>query len=412
MSGVTLETIVKAKHNNSIIKNTPLERNTYLSEIYNANIDLKREDLSPVRSYKVRGAFNYITEQVKNNNKDFVCASAGNHAQGVALTCNHYKVNGVIFMPTTTPLQKIYKVRKFGGEYIDIIITGDTFDDAFDKAIKYTRLNKKTFVHPFNEAAVISGQGTVGLEILSECKNHIDYIVVPVGGGGLISGICVYFKNMSPDTKIIGVEPQGAPSMSKSIEQGKVVVIDKIDTFVDGAAVKRVGDLNFAIANKDIDQMITVPEGRVCTTMLDLLYHDGIVTEPAGALAIDALKDLKEIIINKTVVCVLSGGNFDFERLPEVKERSLIYEGLKHYLIVNFAQRAGTLREFLDVLGPDDDITRFEYIKKTSKEKGPALVGIELKNPNDFQSIIDKMNKKKIKYEKVTSNSLLFDLII
>jgi len=412
MLDVTLETIVKAKHNNNIIRSTPLEYNSYLSEIYNSNVYLKREDLSPVRSYKIRGAYNFITENVKLGSNNYVCASAGNHAQGVALACNYYKVNGVIFMPTTTPLQKIYKVRKFGGDYIDIKVTGDTFDDAFDKAVKYSRQSKKTFVHPFDEPAVIAGQGTVGLEILSECKSHIDYVIVPVGGGGLISGICVYFQNMSPDTKIIGVEPQGAPSMTRSIEDGKVVTLDSIDTFIDGAAVKKVGEYNFKLAGECINQMVIAPEGRVCSTMLDLLYHDGIVTEPAGALSIDALKDLKDNIVNKTVVCVVSGGNFDFERLPEVKERSLVYEGLKHYLVVNFAQRAGTLKEFLDVLGPNDDITRFEYIKKTNKEKGPALVGIELKHPADFQTIIGKMDKRKIHYEIITSSSILYELII
>lgn len=413
MPEVTLESIVKAKQNNNdIIKSTPLEFNNFLSEKYDARVLIKREDLSPVRSYKIRGAYNFISINLPNNNSGFVCASAGNHAQGFAMSCNHYQVKGVVFMPTTTPLQKLHKVRKFGGEYLEIKMIGDTFDDAYSEALNYSDDNSMTFVHPFDDPAVIAGQGTVGMEILSDCRSHIDYLIVPIGGGGLISGISVYFNAMSPDTKIIGVEPVGAPSMLKSLEQGSLVTLDEIDSFVDGAALKRVGKLNFELVKKYGCEVRTVPEGRICTTMLELLYENGIVTEPAGSMSVDLLNDLKEDIKGKTVVCILSGGNFDFERLPEVKERSLIYEGMKHYMIVNFAQRAGTLKEFLDVLGPDDDITRFEYIKKTSKEKGPALVGVELKDPADFKNIIKNMEERKIQYEIVTSDSILFEFII
>lgn len=413
MPEVTLESIVKAKQNNNdIIKSTPLELNNYLSEKYDASILIKREDLSPVRSYKIRGAYNFISRNLSSNKNGFVCASAGNHAQGFAMSCNHYKVKGVVFMPTTTPLQKLNKVRKFGGEYLEVEMTGDTFDDAYNEARSYSEEKNMTFVHPFDDPAVIAGQGTVGMEILSDCRSHIDYIIVPIGGGGLISGISIYFNAMSPDTKIIGVEPEGAASMLKSLDQGKVTALDEIDSFVDGAALKSVGELNFDIVKKYGCEVRAVPEGRVCTTMLELLYENGIVTEPAGAMSVDLLSDFKKDIKGKTVVCILSGGNFDFERLPEVKERSLIYEGLKHYMIVNFAQRAGTLKEFLDVLGPDDDITRFEYIKKTSKEKGPALVGVELKNPADFKNIIKNMKERNIQYEIVTSDSILFEFII
>ena len=413
MSEVTLESIVKAKQNiNEVIKDTKLEFNNFLSEKFNARVYIKREDMSPIRSYKLRGAYNFITQQVRNGNNQFVCASAGNHAQGFALACNKYQSKGVVFMPATTPAQKISKVIKFGGEYIDLKMAGDTFDDAYARAQEYSRQNNNIFVHPFNEPLIIAGQGTVGLEILAQCKSHIDYLLVPIGGGGLISGISVYFKHMSPDTKIIGIEPEGAPSMSRSLDAGEVVELDKIDSFVDGAALKRVGEINFDLVKKYVDQVVTVPEGRVCTTMLELLYEDGIVTEPAGALSVDVLRDFKEQFKGKTVVCVLSGGNFDFERLPEVKERSLIHEGLKHYVVVNFAQRAGALREFLEFLGPHDDITRFEYIKKTNKEKGPALVGIELKDPDDFKNIIKKMDENNMLYEKISSDSILFDLII
>ncbi len=413
MLGVTLESIVRAKQNNNdIIKSTPLEFNDYLSEKYDARVLIKREDLSPVRSYKIRGAYNFISRSLADNKNGFVCASSGNHAQGFAMSCNHYRVKGVVFMPTTTPLQKLHKVKSFGGEFIVIKMIGDTFDDAYNEAFKYSEENDITFVHPFDDPAVIAGQGTVGMEILSDCQSHIDYLIVPVGGGGLISGISLYFKAMSPETIIIGVEPEGAPSMVKSLEQGEVVTLDEIDSFVDGAALKSVGKLNFEIIKKYGCEVRTVPEGRVCTTMLDLLYENGIVTEPAGAMSVDLLNDLKKDIKGKTVVCILSGGNFDFERLPEVKERSLIYEGLKHYMIVNFAQRAGTLKEFLDVLGPDDDITRFEYIKKTSKEKGPALVGIELKDPADFKNIIKNMEECNIQHEILNSDSILFEFII
>ncbi len=413
-SQVTLESIVRAKQNiNNIVKNTPLQHNKTLSEKYSCTVFFKREDLQSVRSYKIRGAFNLITQlPQEKKDKGIICASAGNHAQGLAFACNYFGIKGTIFMPVTTPRQKIYKTRQVGGEFVEIVLTGDTFDAAYVKAIKLSEESGKVFVHPFDDPEIVSGQGTVGLEILADCKQHIDYLLVPIGGGGLLSGVGTYFESMSPKTKIIGVEPEGAPSMSRSLEKGKVVNLETIDGFVDGAAVKRVGELNFEMVRKTVDKVLLAPESRVCTTMLSLLYEDGIVTEPAGALAVDALNDLKDEIKGKTVVCIISGGNFDFERLPDVKERSLIYEGLKHYFIIKFAQRPRALREFLDVLGPDDDITRFEYIKKTNREMGPALVGIELKDKKDYGSLIKCLTEKNINFTEITHDKTLFDLMI
>lgn len=414
MNGVSLESIVRAKQSISdVVKGTPLEFNCNLSEKYNANIYFKREDLQTVRSYKIRGAFNFIAQLSQEGRENgLVCASAGNHAQGFAYACHHFKIRGTIFMPVTTPKQKIYKTSKNGNGYVEIQLMGDTFDDSNFMAVEYAKTNNKIFVHPFDDPQIISGQGTVGFEILSDAKSHIDYLVVPIGGGGLLAGVGTYFKSMSPRTKLIGVEPLGAPSMSESLKKGKVVTLKNIEPFVDGAAVKRVGDISFAIVKDLVDDIRLIPEGRVCTTMLDLLYEDGIVSEPAGALSVDALKDFRDEIEGKNVVCIISGGNFDFERLPDVKERSLIYEGLKHYFIIHFAQRPGALREFLGTLGPDDDITRFEYIKKTNRETGPALVGVELKRNRDYAGLLERLDEKKINYTVITNNRTLFDLMI
>ncbi len=414
MQGITLDSIVRAKHNlNDIIKNTPFQLNERLSEKYNATVFLKREDLQTVRSYKIRGAFNFICNlSAAQRSKGLVCASAGNHAQGLAFACNYFNLQGTIFMPATTPRQKIDKTLKFGKENIEVKLVGDTFDDAHYEAVTFCEEMEKIFVHPFDDPLIISGQGTVGFEILSDSKQHIDFILVPVGGGGLLAGLGTYFQSMSPKTKIIGVEPQGAPTMLTAFNNKKVTSLKEIDPFVDGAAVKRAGDLNYAIASKITDEIRLIPEGRLCTSMLSLLYEDGIVTEPAGALTIDALADIRERIQGKTVVCVVSGGNFDFERLPIVKEKSLIYEGLKHYFLIQFAQRPGALREFLDVLGPKDDITRFEYIKKTNKEMGPALVGIELQKKEDYNDLIERMVKNRTNYTEITHNKTLFDLMV
>ncbi len=396
-----------------VIVKTPLLPNAVLSERYGADIHLKREDLQVVRSYKIRGAYNKIQSltaaELQNG---VVCASAGNHAQGVALACYKKQIFGTIFMPSPTPSQKVNQVKMFGKEYVKVVLIGDTFDDAFAEATKFCDEKKAAFIPPFDDIKIIEGQGTVGMEILEEA-NHIDYLIMPIGGGGLAAGIASYFQLLSPKTKLIGVEPQGAPAMQKSIAEGHVVVLDKIDKFVDGAAVRRVGDLTFQICNELLDKVVTVPEGLVCGEILRLYNEQAIVVEPAGALSIAALSVLKDELKGKRVVCVVSGSNNDITRTAEIKERSLLYEGLKHYFIVDFPQRAGALREFLtDVLGPNDDIAHFEYSKKNSREKGPALIGIELENRTDLTPLMARMENKKIKFEYINDQPALFHYII
>jgi len=397
-----------------VVNHTFLTRNNNLSEEYQANIYLKREDLQIVRSYKLRGAYNLISslspDQLKNG---VVCASAGNHAQGVAYSCNLLNIQGKIFMPTTTPKQKISQVKLFGKDFVEVILTGDTFDDAYLESMNYCTKHGMVFIHPFEDYKVIEGQGTVAMEILEDIKAPIDYIFVPIGGGGLAAGVSSYIKSKSPQTKIIGVEPLGAPSMSESIKQGKVVTLDDIDKFVDGAAVKKVGELNFNICKDLLDDVVLVPEGKVCSFIIKLYNEEAIVAEPAGALSISALDYYREQIKGKNVVCIVSGSNNDISRMAEIKERSLLYEGLKHYFIITFPQRAGALREFLDeVLGPNDDITRFEYTKKNIKEEGPAFVGIELKHREDYTQLIERMNKKKISYIELNKDPHLFNYFI
>ena len=412
---INAKEILKAEEQlRGIVTHTPLSKNFHISEQYNSNIYLKREDLQVVRSYKLRGAYNLIcsssAEQLKNG---VVCASAGNHAQGVAYSCRALNIRGTIYMPSTTPKQKITQVKMFGKDKVDVVLTGDTFDDAFAEAIKFSKENNKLFVPPFDHPKIIEGQATVALEILEDLKEKIDYIFVPIGGGGLAAGVISYFKQQSPDTKIIGVEPEGAPAMAESIKQGKVVTLDKIDKFVDGAAVKRVGDLNFEICKDNLSDIILVPEGKVCSTIIKLYNEEAIVVEPAGALSIAALDYYKKEIQGKNVVCIISGSNNDIGRMDEIKERSLIYEGLKHYFIISFPQRAGALREFLDdVLGPNDDITRFEYTKKNIKEEGPALVGVELKHREDYEPLMERMNKKKIKFTALDKDPNLFNYFL
>jgi len=407
--------IISAKERlKDVVEKTPLTYNRNLSEFYGAEVFLKREDLQVVRSYKIRGAYNKIaclSEQHKANG--VVCASAGNHGQGVAYACNKLGIHGTIFMPTPTPAQKVSQVKSYGGSNVDIVLVGDAFDDAYYEAEKFCKRSESTFIHPFDDAEVIAGQATVGLEILEDIIKPIDYLILPIGGGGLASGISTYFKEYSPQTKIIGVEPEGAAAMKASFDAGKLVTLPHIDKFVDGAAVKVVGELTFQICQDNLDRVITVPEGLVCTTILKMYNEDAIVAEPAGALSISALKFLQDEIKGKNVVCVLSGGNNDIVRTEEIKERSLLYEGLKHYFIVSFPQRAGALREFLvDVLGPNDDITHFQYTKKNSRERGPAVIGIELKQSKDFDGLISRLEKLKFKYEYLNKNPELFHHLI
>ena len=411
---VTAKNIEEARNQFSrVIKETRLEYNRRLSRKYHCKVFLKREDKQLVRSYKIRGAYNVINSMSeKTKTKGVVCASAGNHAQGVALCCNYFKIKGVIFMPKVTPLQKIQRTKKFGKDFVEIKLVGDSFDDAQKEAIKFSKEHEITFVCPFDDAKTIIGQGTMAVEILKQSPVPIDYLMVPIGGGGLISGLSTYFKEKSPKTKIIGAEPLGASSMCESIKQGKPIELEKIDTFVDGAAVKKPGKITFEITQKLVKKILKIPEGRICGTILDFLQKEGMILEPAGALSIDSLKDMREEIKGKTVVCIVSGGNFDFERLSMVKEKSLKYEGLKKYYIIEFAQRAGSLKDFLDLLDIDDDITRFEYLKKTIKEKGPALVGIESKNPKNFKTLNKKLDAHNIKYKDITDNEIFFDLLV
>jgi len=412
---VTVEDIVEAsKRLKDIVAHTPLNKNEHLSQEYNCNIWLKREDLQLVRSYKLRGAYNFMCSQKREDiEKGVVCASAGNHAQGVAYSCQAMKVKGIIFMPSTTPKQKVSQVKFFGKEFVEVVLVGDTFDDSYKEAIKYCTDNRLLFVHPFDDPKVIAGQGTVALEILNDIQEPIDYIFVPIGGGGLAAGLCTYIKALSPDTKIIGVEPLGAPAMKRSLEEGKVIVLEEIDKFVDGAAVKKVGDLNFDICSEYLDDVQLVPEGKTCSTIIKLYNEEAIVAEPAGALSISVLDYYKDEIKGKNIVCVVSGSNNDIDRMQEIKERSLLYEGLKHYFIIRFKQRTGALREFLDeVLGPNDDITYFEYTKKTNRENGPAMVGIEVKVKEDFNLLIERMKEKNVDYTLVNSDSNLFSFLI
>ncbi|WP_147678983.1 threonine ammonia-lyase [Algibacter pacificus] len=393
---------------------TPLGQSLRLSEYFKANILLKREDLQQVRSYKIRGAYNKISSLTPNEaKKGVVCASAGNHAQGVALSCKLLQIEGTIYMPTPTPKQKIEQVKMFGGDFITIKLEGDTFDDANNAAMAECSALGKSFIHPFNDEKVIEGQGTVGLEILEQSTEPIDYVFIAVGGGGLASGLSSVFKALSPNTKIIGVEPEGAPSMKTSIKNNKNTTIQNIEKFVDGAAVQRVGDLTFEICKVNLHNMIIVHEGKVCQTILELYNKDAIVVEPAGALSISALDSYAEEIKGKNVVCVVSGSNNDITRTAEIKERALLYANLKHYFIVKFPQRAGALKEFVvDILGPNDDITHFQYAKKTNRENGAAVVGILLKSADDLEPLIEKMKARNFFGDYLNDKPDLFQFLV
>ncbi len=382
-----------AKTIRQVANQTPLQRSIRYSKEFDANIFLKREDLHRVRSYKIRGAFNKISSLTKEELQNgVVCASAGNHAQGVAFACNHLGVKGTIYMPVVTPRQKVDQTEMFGGDWVTIVLEGDTFDDSYKAAIAACKLEKKTFVHPFDDPKTIEGQATVGLELLEQSEAHIDYVFVAVGGGGLASGLCGTFHALSPKTKIIGIEPTGAPSMKTSIAKGKLIELNEIDKFIDGAAVQKVGAYTFSICKEHLYNMETIDEGKVCQTILELYNRDAIVVEPAGALTIAALDLFKEEIRGKNVVCIVSGSNNDITRTAEIKERALLYSKLKHYFIIRFPQRPGALKEFVaDILGPNDDITHFEYSKKSSRENAPAVVGIELKSPEDLSPLITRM---------------------
>ncbi|EGP9912881.1 threonine ammonia-lyase [Listeria monocytogenes] len=401
----------------AVVKHTPLEYDFYLSEKYHCNVYLKREDLQRVRSFKLRGAFYAISilsaEQLE---KGVVCASAGNHAQGVAYTCKRMTVPATIFMPTTTPQQKVSQVKFFGGSNVEVVLVGDTFDASATAAKEFAATHGQTFIPPFDDPDIIAGQGSLAVEMvkdLNKAHEQADYVFAGIGGGGLISGVATYLKAKSPITKIIGVEPDGAPSMTAALKQNQVVTLDKIDKFVDGAAVKEVGGLTFQHAKVLVDEVTTVSEGAVCSTILDMYTKQAIVAEPAGALSVAALEIYREEIKDKTVVCIVSGGNNDINRMQEIEERSLLHEGLKHYFIVNFSQRPGALKEFVnDVLGPHDDITKFEYTKKVNRGNGPVIIGVLLQDKNDYEGLLERVAAFDPSYIPINDNQTLYTLLV
>ena len=397
-----------------ILEPTIFQKNANLSEKYGCEVFLKREDLQMVRSYKIRGAYNKIRTLSPGILKyGIVCASAGNHAQGVAFSCNKLHIMGSIYMPTTTPRQKIESVKMFGKNYIDIVLTGDTFDAANTAAIEYARRSGKTFIPPFDDEKIIEGQGTIGYEMVRQMKEPLDYVFIPIGGGGLASGVGAYLKQKWPQTKVIGVEPAGAASMKAAIEHGHPVELDSIDKFVDGAAVKKAGELTFEVCRQVLDDIIPVPEGAVCTTIINMYNKNAIVVEPAGALSISALRFYADHIKGKRVGCIVSGSNNDIIRMEEIREKSMLYEGLKHYFIVNFPQRPGAILTFIrDIIGPTDELVYIQYIKQTNKEEGPALIGIEVASKDDFHALLKRMEANNVLYEYINDNNKLLEILI
>ena len=412
-TGFTMSFQDAAQRLQHIVNRTPLMYNHNLSRKYQCNVFLKREDLQVVRSYKIRGAYNMMSSLPAGEvSRGMVCASAGNHAQGFAYSCKKLNAKGVVFMPIITPKQKVNQTKMFGEHFVEIKLVGDTFDDCAIAAKQFTEANGMVFIPPFDDLRIIEGQGTVGVEILQD-QPEVDYLFVPVGGGGLSAGVGTYFKTCSPKTKIIGVEPEGAPSMLEALKAGQPVELKSIERFVDGAAVKRVGDVTFSICKDVLDDMHLVNEGKVCSTILKLYNEDAIVVEPAGAMSIAVLDDYAEQIKGKNVVCIISGSNNDIDRMQEIKERSLQYEGLKHYFLISFAQRPGALKEFVNnVLGPTDDITRFEYMQKTNKENGPALVGVELQSRGDYDLLLKNMQASNIGFSEINKDDQLFGYLI
>jgi threonine dehydratase len=394
---------------------TPLQRNDYLSARFGADIWLKREDLSPVRSYKLRGAFTAMRKvrEAQPGQQHFVCASAGNHAQGVAFACRHYGVRGTIFMPVTTPQQKIDKTRVFGAGLVQIVLTGDYFDQTLTAAKAFCADQQAYFLSPFDDADVILGQSSVGVEILDQLGADPDMVILPVGGGGLSSGVTSYIRAVAPDVDYRFVEPLGGASLVAALRAGQPETLAQVNSFVDGAAVARLGARNFAALSwVPLDHVLLAPEDRICITMLEMLNTEGIVLEPAGALSVDVLPELADVIAGKTVVCVTSGGNFDFERLPEVKERAQRFAGLKKYLILRMPQRPGALRDFLDMLGPEDDIARFEYLKKSARNFGSVLIGIETKSADNFTRLFSKLDQASLPYRDITNDGILSEFLI
>ena len=410
-----IQSIQKAKDIvREVALETPLQLNERLSEQYGAKVYFKREDLQPIRSFKLRGAYHKIYKLSSEERKrGIVCASAGNHAQGVALACNKLGIKGTIFMPVPTPKQKLGQVRMFGGSNVEIRLTGDTFDDAYAAAQSFKDETNSMFVHPFEDKDVVIGQATLALELIDQAVEPIDYILVPIGGGGLISGVLHVFKTLSPQTKVIGIEPEGAPAMQQSLANGKITELNEIDPFVDGAAVRKVGEDAFTLCTTFLDKLVLVSEGKICQSILKLYNKEAIVVEPAGAMSTASLKMITEEIKGKNVVCLICGGNNDITRMAEIKERALLEANLLHYFIVRFPQRAGALKEFVaEVLGPKDDITFFEYSKKNNRSNGPAVVGIEIKNSDDFDSLVKRMKSKGFYGDYINNKPDLFQFLI
>ena len=401
----------------SAVAHTPLQYDRYLSEKYQATILLKREDLQKVRSFKLRGAYYAIKQRSKEELANgVVCASAGNHAQGVAYTCREIDVQAVIFMPSTTPQQKVSQVAFFGGDNVTIELVGDTFDASAKAAKAYASSQGMAFIDPFDDPSIIAGQGTLAVEMMKDAQEESyqpDYIFAAIGGGGLISGVSAYAKEVSPITQIIGVEPAGAPSMQKAFDNDGPIALEQLDKFVDGAAVREVGQITYQHAKKFVDRLLTVDEGLICSTILELYSKQAIVAEPAGALSVAALESMKEEIKDKTVICIISGGNNDINRMAEIEERSLIYEGLMNYFVINFPQRPGALKEFVsEVLGPNDDITRFEYTKKINRGSGPVVLGVLSKSTIDVTSLFERIKEFDPSYINLSENQSLFTLLV
>ena len=408
------EVDLAARRLRGVVASTPLERCKRLSLRYGAEIHLKREDLQEVRSFKIRGAYNLISAlSPAEAARGVVCASAGNHAQGVAFACARLGIHATVFMPVITPNQKIERVRGFGGDALEIVLAGDSYDDADHAARERPRRSGGVFVHPFDDLLTIAGQGTVAREVTEELEGPPDLMIAAAGGGGLVSGIAAYLEGAGAPTRVYAAEPAGAASLRAALDAGGPVKLEEMDTFVDGAAVRTVGELPYALASRLLSGTVAIPEGRLCTTVIELYQQDGIIAEPAGALAVSALEDLAEEIRGKTAVCVVSGGNNDVLRYPEMIERSLVHQGRKHYFIVEFAQKPGQLRRFVDkALGPTDDITRFEYFKKTNKERGAALIGIELRSRNDLEPLLERMDAIHLNYRRLRSDEVLYEYLV
>ncbi|UZJ25941.1 threonine ammonia-lyase IlvA [Rhodococcus antarcticus] len=397
-----------------VVTRTPLEPNPRLSARTGAQVWLKREDLQTVRSYKVRGAYNLVVQLPPEvRDRGVVCASAGNHAQGMALACRQLGVTGTVFVPGTTPRQKRERIAALGGDDVRVVVVGETYEDASSTAAAEAQRTGATLVPAFDDPRTVAGQGTVACELVEQLGRAPDVLVVPVGGGGLLAGMSTWFGERHPGTRVVGVEPAGAACMAAALAAGEPVALEALDSFVDGAAVRKAGAVTFPLIRDAGAELVSVAEGAVCTEMLGLYQTDGIIAEPAGALTATALGTVVQVEPGQTVVCVLSGGNNDVSRYAEVLERSLVHSGLKHYFLVGFPQEPGALRRFLDeVLGPDDDITLFEYVKRSSRETGPALIGIELARAGDLAGLLERMAATPLKVEPVEPGSPVFEFLL